>query len=83
MKQIILAGLLVVASGCSFAIAGDDEPTADEKTKIEAALAEAGCAGGEIELKDYGFKVEEAECDGKEYDIKLDKDFKITAKKEE
>lgn len=83
MKRIILAGLIVLASGCSFAFAGDDEPTEDERTKVEAALAEVGCAGGEIELKDYGFKVEEAECDGKEYDIKLDKDYKITAKNEE
>ena len=55
--------------------ADDDEPTADERTRIEAALRGLGFASwGEIEREDDGraWKIDDARlADGKEFEVKL------------
>jgi len=58
------------------AFADDRAPTAEERTKIEAALKSAGFQSwGEIELDDdRAWDVDDARhSDGKEYDLELDK----------
>ena len=44
-------------------------------------LAEIGCKPGEIETDDKGYKVDDAECEDGENDIKLDKDLRITSRR--
>jgi Peptidase propeptide and YPEB domain len=55
--------------------ADDDKPTADERTRIEAALRGLGFESwGEIEREDDGraWEIDDAHgADGKEFDIKL------------
>ena len=64
------------------ALADDRAPTAEERTKIEAALkAEGFQSWGDIELDDdRAWDVDDARhSDGKEYDLELDKTtFAIT-----
>ena len=59
----------------------DNKVSSDEAEKIKAALEAFGCTGGEIEKEDEGstllYEVDDAKCKGGEYDIKLDKDFKV------
>lgn len=71
----LAAGLAVLAT----AALADEKPSAAEAEKIKAALAALGCEGGEMEKESNGkFEIDDAKCkDGVEYDIKLDKDFKL------
>ena len=50
--------------------------------KIKAALAALGCTGGKMEKETEAsgtFEVDDAKCKDGQYDIKLDKDFKLIA----
>jgi hypothetical protein len=54
--------------------------TPAEAEKIKAALEVLGCTDGKIEKETEGsgcFKVDDARCKDGQYDIKLDKDFKM------
>lgn len=79
MKTAILAAAALVF-GASAALA-DDKPSAAEAEKIAAAVKAWGCTGGEMEKETESsglYEVDDAKCsDGKKYDLKLDKDFKI------
>jgi hypothetical protein len=61
----------------------DDRPlTADERTKLAAAITDAGCSGGQMEFDDGHFEVDDARCsDGRTYDLKFDASFKLIGKK--
>lgn len=83
MLRLILCSVFVLGLSVPAALADDDDVSKEAQAKIEAVLKEAGCSGGEIEKKKYGYKVEEAECGEDEYDIKLDAEFKITEKEKE
>jgi hypothetical protein len=51
-----------------------------EADKIKAALETLGCTGGKMEKETEGsgfFEVDDAKCRDGQYDIKLDKDFKV------
>jgi hypothetical protein len=51
-----------------------------EAEKIKAALEAVGCTGGKMEKETEGsgyFEVDDAKCRDGQYDIKLDKDFKV------
>jgi hypothetical protein len=51
-----------------------------EAEKIKAALEAVGCTGGKMERETEGsgvFEVDDAKCRDGQYDLKLDKDFKI------
>lgn len=70
------------------AAAADRLPTAEEKTKIEAALKAAGFTKWEeieFEEGDREIEVDDAVgADGKAYDLELDpKTFAVTSKREE
>jgi hypothetical protein len=63
----------------TFALA-DTPVTPAEAEKIKAALEVFGCTGGKTEKETEGssyFEVDDAKCKDGQYDIKLDKDFKV------
>jgi hypothetical protein len=54
--------------------------SAEEASKIGAALEAVGCLGGKMEKETEGsgcFEVDDAKCRDGQYDIKLDREFKI------
>jgi hypothetical protein len=56
--------------------------TPAEAEKIKAALEVLGCTDGKMEKETEGsgyFEVDDAKCKDAQYDIKLDKDFKMIA----
>ena len=78
MKQISMAFAAALVSS-TFALA-DTPVTPAEAEKIKAALEAFGCTGGKMEKETEGsryFEVEDAKCKDGQYDIKLDKDFKM------
>lgn len=77
-----LCGAAVLALPAFSAMADDREPTAEERTQIEAALREAGFTSWEeIELDDGRWEVDDARhSDGQEYDLKLDMEYKIVSR---
>ena len=87
MKKIAAAfAFVLVAASPAFA---DQKPSADETKKITEVLAAMGCTGQEEIEKEsrtdggYHFEIDDAKCDGAQYDIKLDKDFKLMKKERE
>jgi hypothetical protein len=78
MKHISIALAAALVSS-TFAFA-DTPITPAEAEKIKAALEAFGCTGGKMEKETEGsgyFEVDDAKCRDGQYDIKLDKDFKI------
>ena len=78
MKQILMAFAAALVSS-TFALA-DTPVTPAEGEKIKAALEAFGCTGGKMEKETEGsgyFEVDDAKCKDGQYDIKLDKDFKL------
>ncbi|HMN38323.1 MAG TPA: PepSY domain-containing protein [Hyphomicrobium sp.] len=79
MKKLAIAAFtLLAAAAPAFA---DSKPSEEEAKKITEALAAAGYTGGEMEKETEAtgvYEVDDAkDKDGVQYDIKLDKDFKI------
>jgi hypothetical protein len=65
---------------CSTAGLADKPVTQAEAEKIQAALKAWGCAGGKMEQETEAtgvYEVDDAKCTDGQYDIKLDKDFKV------
>lgn len=58
-----------------------DTPVSEaEAQKIRAALETWGCSGGKMEKETEAtgvYEVDDAKCKDGQYDIKLDKDFKV------
>ena len=80
MKFILMAlAAAAVLMSSTFALA-DTPVTPAEAEKIKAALETVGCSGGNMEKETEGsgfYEVDDAKCRDGQYDIKLDKDFKI------
>jgi hypothetical protein len=81
MKLIRLMTLAAASfiAGTTFAIS-DTPVSPAEAEKIKTALEAFGCTAGEMEKGEsnvFAFEVDDAKCKDGEYDIKLDKDFKI------
>ena len=78
MKKIVLAA---VATGLmSFGALADEKPTEDEAAKIKATLTEWGFEGGVYEKESEAtgvYEIDDAKKIGVQYDVKLDKDFKV------
>jgi hypothetical protein len=79
MKTSLMAiTVLALSSGFAFA---DDKPSAEEVGKIAATAKAWGCTGGTGEKESEGsgvYELNDAKCaDGANYDIKLDKAFKV------
>jgi hypothetical protein len=80
MKHISLAFAAALVSS-SFALA-DTPVTPAEAEKIKATLEALGCTGGKMEKETEAsgyFEVDDAKCKDGQYDVKLDKDFKMIA----
>ena len=78
MKQILMAFAAALVSS-TLALA-DTPVTPAEAEKIKATLEAFGCTGGKMEKETEGsgyFEVDDAKCRDGQYDIKLDKDFKV------
>ena len=77
MKRI----LMVVAAFSISTVALADKPVSPaEAEKIKAALQVWGCSGGKMEQETEGtaiYEVDDAKCHGGQYDIKLDREFKV------
>ena len=79
MKSVVVSAIAMFALAApAFA---DSKPSAEESTKIKEALAAAGYSGGEMEKESEGsgvFEVDDAkDKSGGQFDIKLDKEFRI------
>lgn len=76
---------IAIAFAAAFALAGpalaDGKPSDDETKKITEALAAAGYSGGEFEKETEAtgvYEIDDAkDKSGAQFDIKLDKDFKV------
>jgi hypothetical protein len=78
MKPTLMA-LVAVFLGMSFALADSPVSPADAE-KIKATLQAWGCSGGKLERETEGsgvYEVDDAKCKDGQYDIKVDKDFKV------
>jgi hypothetical protein len=61
-----------------------DRPvTYAERTRLVAAVAAQGCSGGEMEWDegDQEFEVDDAQCDGRKYELKFHADYSFKSKK--
>jgi len=82
MTKIFLFSTLALAFVSSIpAIA--QSVSAEAKARVEKALAEMECTGGDIQVKGEGYEAEDATCKDGQYDIMLDKDFKIVTKEKD
>jgi hypothetical protein len=80
MKVILMALAAAGIIGSTSALLADTPVTSAEAEKIKAALEAVGCTGGKTEKETEGsgyFEVDDAKCRDGQYDIKLDKDFKV------
>ena len=78
MKQVLMAFAAALVSS-TLALA-DTPVTPAEAEKIKATLEAFGCTGGKMEKETEAssyFEVDDAKCRDGQYDIKLDKDFKV------
>ena len=69
-----------VVMACSTAGLADTPVSEAEAQKIRAALEAWGCSGGKMEKETEAnglYEVDDAKCKDGQYDIKLDKDFKV------
>ena len=77
MKRIFMAVAAVAISTVALADKPVSPPDAE---KIKATLQLWGCSGGKIEQETEAsgiYEVDDAKCHGAQYDIKLDKEFKV------
>jgi hypothetical protein len=79
MRRVLTA---IAFAALATTAASADRPVTDaERAKLVAALQAEGCTGGEMELGDGKFEVDDARCaDGKKYDFDFDASFKVTKK---
>jgi hypothetical protein len=79
--QMKVLSMTLAAALVSSTFALADTPVSPaEAEKIKAALDVVGCTGGKMEKEAEGsgyFEVDDAKCKDGQYDIKLDKDFKL------
>ena len=80
--RLLVSAAVWLLAGQAVASAGDRPATADERAKLVAAMKAEGCSGGTMEFDDDGYyEVDDARCgDGREYDLKFDKSFKLIEK---
>ena len=77
--RLILMAFVAVLAGSAFAL-GDTAVSPAEAEKIKAALDALGCSGGKMEReteRSSVFEIDDAKCRDGQFDIKLDKDFKL------
>jgi hypothetical protein len=73
-------GLLLVMTMCGTAALAGKPVSPAEAEKIQAAMKAWGCSGGKMEQETEAtgvYEVDDAKCTGGQYDIKLDREFKV------
>ncbi|MFG1211185.1 hypothetical protein V5F72_02035 [Xanthobacter flavus] len=71
----------VLAASALPARATDRPVTEAERGKLEAAMKDQNCSGGEWEFDDGGyFEIDNARC-GRVYDLKFSTDYRLIEKK--
>ena len=72
---------LMLALGCTAALAGDDDNKLSDAdmAKVKAVLTELGCTDAEgYKKEEQGvYEIDDAKCKMGTMDVKLDKDFKV------
>ena len=79
MKKIIVA-LFAIALMAPITAHADDKVSEAEGKAIQSAISAWGCKGGDMEKESEGtgvFEVDDADCPGGQYDIKLSADNKV------
>jgi hypothetical protein len=80
LRLLVMATILLL-SGHTMAGADDRPLTDEERAKLGAAVQAEGCAGGEMEVDDGRYEVDDAKCaDGRQYDLRFDQTFKLIGK---
>ena len=80
--RVSVLALLLLLAGCS---KFRGEPASlEDITKVLEALKIAGCtAVREIDVDADGYELEGVACEGKSYDLKLDKKFAVVSKRKD
>jgi hypothetical protein len=81
-RILIAASLLTMVAGTSVYAAALTE---EQVEGVQKAIKAAGCTvdDSDITAKGDGYKADDVECQDGNYDMTLDKDFKITDKEKE
>jgi len=84
LKSLLAASAVTIAIFAAAPAFADRAPTAEEKTRIEAALRTAGYKSwGKIELDDKKWEVDDAvDQSGKKFDLDLDPTTLAVVKKD-
>ena len=83
MKRILLAACIAIAS--AGAVDAKSALTEQQVEGVQTAIKALGCTveDSDIIAKGDGYKADDVECKDGQYDVSLDKDFKITGKEKE
>ena len=77
-KLLVVAALSVGATAPALAT---PSLTADQSTRLQAALDAQGCAGGNVNVGESGFEIVGAKCGGdRTYDLAFDHEYKLMRK---
>jgi hypothetical protein len=81
-RILVAASLLTMVAGTSVYAAALTE---EQVEGVQTAIKAAGCTvdDSDITAKGDGYKADDVECQDGNYDMTLDKDFKITDKEKE
>ncbi len=82
----LLATAIALAFVTATSACADDRALTEQEIEgVQKAVKAMGCvvADSEIEAEGSGYEAEDAICDDVQYDIYLDKDFKVTNKVKE
>jgi hypothetical protein len=81
-RIVIAASVLAMVAGTSVYAAALTEQQVEG---VQTAIKAAGCTvdDSDIMAKGDGYKADDVECKDGQYDVTLDKDFKITGKEKE
>ena len=83
MKRILLAACIAIASAGT--VDAKSALTEQQLEGVQTAIKALGCTveDSDIIAKGDGYKADDVECKDDNYDMLLDKDFKITGKEKE
>jgi hypothetical protein len=79
MPMLLAVTMLFVILATGAALA--QSLTADQASRLQAALDAQGCAGGRINVGESGFEILDAKCGGgRAYDLVFDHEYKLLRK---
>ena len=83
--QSLATAIALTFALATVAYADDDALTEQQVEGVQNAIKAMGCTveDDEIELENAGYEADDVKCDDGEYDVYLDKNFKVTKKVKE